>query len=456
MSTPPRRTSSSFTVVTVNPNLYTWRVRSTVSPSSFEALQPHLITTEKANSDKTKKKMVAMSSSTAAIAAAAAAAIYVSCTTTASTMFVGVEGFSTTPAIAIGSNIAKATMTTTSTTKSLRAHHHQAVDKGDGGDEESFDSGVNRREILRTIAASAVSGFVVQTSFPQTSWAGIDVSGIRVEGSGGGLSGKPSSNAALQQQLRAYDGSGAARIQQIKQEIKPSSGSLTTPTPGATPAAIEKDALPFAATYAYRSNPGIQPQLKKAGIAGERYIYQDSLVLVSKPSSSSQSQSRGGYVNVQFEFPSDWLQLDRSLGGIQFVDQRNGDKLIVLKAPLPDGESLISVPKQWFAQTVFDPKGTIVASTGIDVDEFKTSRSTILNDGVSTASSPHRRLLLKYATVTPNGLRTERRGLIDAYEINDVAYMMFTGSNAVKFEQNGPERETVERIVNSFVVEAIR
>ena len=385
--------------------------------------------------------------------AAIAAVIYVSCTTT---LFVGVEGFSTTPAIAISSNRAKTT--TIATTTSLRSHHRQANDRDGGDDEEPCNSGVKRREILRTIAASAVSGFVVQTSLPRASWAGIDVSGIRVEGSAGGTSGKASPNAALQQQLRAYDGSGSARIQQIQQEIKPPSSSRTTTTPGATPTSstlAETEALPFAATYAYRSNPGVQPQLKKAGIAGERYRYQDSLALVSKASSSS-SQSRGGYVNVQFEFPSDWLQLDRSLGGIQYVDQRNGDKLIVLKAPLPDGESLISVPKQWFAQTVFDPKGTIVASTGIDVDEFKTSRSTILNDGVSTATSPHRRLLLKYATVTPNGLRTERRGLIDAYEINNVAYMMFTGSNAVKFEQNGPERETVERIVDSFVVEAIR
>jgi len=333
------------------------------------------------------------------------------------------------------------------TTTALRSHH-QADDEG-----EPQNNGVNRREILRKAVAAAVGGFVVQTS-PQTSWAGIDVSGIRVDGGG---TGKASPNAALQQQLRAYDGSGSARVQQIQQEIKPPSSSATstaaTPTASTPTAAAEKEALPFAATYAYRSNPGFQPQLKKAGIAGERYRYQDSLALVSKSSSSASSR---GYVNVQFEFPSDWLQLDRLLGGIQYVDQRNGDKLIVLKAPLPDGESLISVPKQWFAQTVFDPKGTIVASTGIEVDEFKTSRSTILNDGVSTSTSPHRRLLLKYATVTPNGIRTERRGLLDTYQINDVAYMMFTGSNAVKFEQNGPERETVERIVDSFVVEAIR
>jgi len=329
------------------------------------------------------------------------------------------------------------------TTTALRSHH-QADDEG-----EPQNNGVNRREILRKAVAAAVGGFVVQTS-PQTSWAGIDVSGIRVDGGG---TGKASPNAALQQQLRAYDGSGSARVQQIQQEVKPPSSSATGTAALAPTAAAEKEVLPFAATYAYRSNPGFQPQLKKAGIAGERYRYQDSLALVSKSSSSASSR---GYVNVQFEFPSDWLQLDRLLGGIQYVDQRNGDKLIVLKAPLPDGESLISVPKQWFAQTVFDPKGTIVASTGIEVDEFKTSRSTILNDGVSTSTSPHRRLLLKYATVTPNGIRTERRGLLDTYQINDVAYMMFTGSNAVKFEQNGPERETVERIVDSFVVEAIR
>lgn len=159
-------------------------------------------------------------------------------------------------------------------------------------------------------------------------------------------------------------------------------------------------------------------------------------------------------MNVQFDFPSDWLQLDRVLGGIQYVDQRNGDKLYVLKAKLPEGESLISVPKQWFATSLFDAKGTIAAS-GVEVDEYKVSKSNVLNDG-NGSTSPHRRLLVKYGTVTPNGLRTERRGLADAYEVDGVAYMLFTGSNAIKFDQNGPERETVEKIVNSFIVESIR
>jgi hypothetical protein len=334
------------------------------------------------------------------------------------------------------------------------SHHQQCHTNEDDDDDnniklENLDCTVNRRHVLSSAAAM---GSLWMFSSHQTSWAGIDVSGLRVEGGGGGTAAAGTPNAALQQQLRAYDGSGTARIQQL-QELKSSTSS--SPSSGNNQQPLQEgtvDDLPFAATYAYRYNPGLQPQLKKVGLAGERCLYQDALALVTK--SSSQPSGRKGYVKVVFEFPSDWLQLDRALGGIQYVDQRNGDKLIVLKAPIPDGESLVTVPKQWFANTVFDPKGAIVASAGIEVDDYKASKSTLLNDG-SMSTSPHRRVLLKYETITPNGLRTERRGIVDAYEINNVAYMMFTGSNAVKFDKGGPERDTVERIVDSFVAEAI-
>jgi hypothetical protein len=157
-------------------------------------------------------------------------------------------------------------------------------------------------------------------------------------------------------------------------------------------------------------------------------------------------------LSVSFEFPSDWLQLDKMLGGIQYVDQRNGDKLYILKARLPPDTTLTTVPKKFFGESLFDPQGTI-SKGGIEVDQYKVSKSTILSDG--SVSAGHRRLLLKYYTVTGNGLRTERRGLVDAYEVDGVAYMLFTGSNAVKFEANGSERETVENIVDSFRVEQV-
>lgn len=72
----------------------------------------------------------------------------------------------------------------------------------------------------------------------------------------------------------------------------------------------------------------------------------------------------------------------------------------------------------------------------------------------ANSCAPHRRLKLKFATVTGNGLRVERRGLVDAYQVGqrDV-YMLMTSSNAVKFEKGGIERDTVEAIVDSFRIE---
>jgi predicted proteasome-type protease len=43
------------------------------------------------------------------------------------------------------------------------------------------------------------------------------------------------------------------------------------------------------------------------------------------------------------------------------------------------------------------------------------------------------RLILKYDTVTGSGVQTvERRGLVEAYELEGDVYMMLTTSNAVK------------------------
>lgn len=66
-----------------------------------------------------------------------------------------------------------------------------------------------------------------------------------------------------------------------------------------------------------------------------------------------------------------------------------------------------------------------------------------------------RRFRVKYATVTGNGLRVERRALVEAFEVDNEIYMLMTSSNAVKFEQkDSRERETVENIVASFQIDA--
>jgi hypothetical protein len=212
----------------------------------------------------------------------------------------------------------------------------------------------------------------------------------------------------------------------------------------------------LAATYAYRS--GGLPSLRPLGIG----LLQRYEGYVEAPSASTRKQ-----LFITFDFPSDWLQLDKLGGGIQYVDQRNGDKLYVLRAPLPEGKSLITVPKSFFAESIFDPRGDIVKS-GTVVEGGKTSKSATLNDctpaaeeesGGSAQYSPapdcrnRRRLTLKYDTVTGSGVQTvERRALVDAYEVNGDVYMLVTSSNAVKFEAKGKERDTVEAIANSFRV----
>ena len=170
------------------------------------------------------------------------------------------------------------------------------------------------------------------------------------------------------------------------------------------------------------------------------------------PASTSASASTSA-IGISFEFPLDWLQLDKYLGGISYVDQRNGARLYVLRTQLPDGERLATVPKAFFGTSIFDPNGTIVKSQGIDVDEYKVASVTTLNDCPEDSCATHKRYKIKYTTVTGNGLRVERRALVDAYELSprgDV-YLMMTSSNAVDFEnKEGAERKTVEAIVDSF------
>ncbi len=205
-----------------------------------------------------------------------------------------------------------------------------------------------------------------------------------------------------------------------------------------------------AAIYAYRS--GGLPSLRTLGITKLLTRYEG---YVEAPKSYPQKQ-----IPISFDFPTDWLQLDKLGGGIQYVDQRNGDKLYVLRATLPEGTDMKNVNKQWFADVILSPEGDF-ARSGVVAEDGRISRSQMIvdcnpaeGDIPSPPCMPHRRLVLKYDTVTGSGVQTvERRGLIDAYQVDKDVYMMLTTSNAVKFEQKGSkERETVDNIVNSFKV----
>lgn len=273
---------------------------------------------------------------------------------------------------------------------------------------------------------------------PQLAGAGIDVSGLRPEGGGG------SGNSILKEQLKQIDGSASARVTQIKEL---SSSSITGSPASASPP--EEILDPTIATWLYRSNPTVTPRLSRTGMLKNLYRCEDTVI---GPASTSASASTSA-IGISFEFPLDWLQLDKYLGGISYVDQRNGARLYVLRTQLPDGERLATVPKAFFGTSIFDPNGTIVKSQGIDVDEYKVASVTTLNDCPQDSCATHKRYKIKYTTVTGNGLRVERRALVDAYELSprgDV-YLMMTSSNAVDFEnKEGAERKTVEAIVDSF------
>jgi hypothetical protein len=124
---------------------------------------------------------------------------------------------------------------------------------------------------------------------------------------------------------------------------------------------------------------------------------------------------------------------------------------------LPEGSDLKTVNKQWFADAILSPEGDICKS-GVVAEGGRISLSKMIVDCTKEdAPNPctaRRRLVLKYDTVTGSGVQTvERRGLVDAYQVGGDVYMMFTSSNAVKFDNKGSkERETVENIVGSFKV----
>merc|ERR1712174_66461 len=89
--------------------------------------------------------------------------------------------------------------------------------------------------------------------------------------------------------------------------------------------------------------------------------------------------------------------------------------------------------------------------TGNNVEEYK-----VLSSSMSETSDDEplmrRRLKVRYTTVTGNNLSTERKGLVDIYEVGGMCYMLMTGSNAVRFDKKGLERDVVEYIADSFRV----
>ena len=293
---------------------------------------------------------------------------------------------------------------------------------------------VGRRSFL-TSAVLLPASTLLQ---PQPASAGIDVSGLRSD---------VNSNSVLAEQLKAYDGSASARVRDLK-EIAPITKPSASPVAiGAGAANVIEEQGPTA-TWLYRASPGFNPRLSRAGILGTNYRYDDQVV--------APASSKANSLSLTFEFPSDWLQLEKFLGGISYVDQRNGDRLWLLRSKLPEGERLATIPKAFFGPALFDPKGTIVKSGGIDIDDYKVSSAVTLSDCPTNTCATHKRFKIKYATITGNGLRVERRALVDAYEVSpegDV-YMLMTSSNAVKFDaKDSPQRATVESIVDSFSID---
>ena len=217
-------------------------------------------------------------------------------------------------------------------------------------------------------------------------------------------------------------------------------------------ASIISTQIPPMATFALRRAGALPPSLtnlppSKLGIFvrfGEALLYSDDA-----------ARTPGKDVFATFEYPADWLQLDRIMGGVQFVDQRNGDKVYVLKVKLPPGvDRLDDVPKAYFGDAIFNPKGDLVR-TGNNVEDYKVLSGKMITEGSEEGAEkgiPRRRLRVRYTTVTGNNFSVERKAIVDAYEVGGMVYMLMTGSNAVVYEKKGRERDTVEYIAESFRV----
>ena len=212
----------------------------------------------------------------------------------------------------------------------------------------------------------------------------------------------------------------------------------------------------------------LSPTITPLGILGGLSQYDDQISITKKGTKALS-------LNVQFEFPSQWAQLQRQ-SSITYVDQSTGLKTYVLKAPLPEDTTLATVPKAWFGQAVFNQDGAI-ATSGTIIEDYKVSSSkvgevpefklTLKDDPEPFALAPgqssvRRRLGLKYTVVTPANQRTTgRRGVIDAYEVSGVAYMLVATAGETKWEGNeggtkmgGSEKTRCERTADSFRIGA--
>ena len=112
----------------------------------------------------------------------------------------------------------------------------------------------------------------------------------------------------------------------------------------------------------------LSPTITPLGILGGLSQYDDQISL-------TKTGTKALSLNVQFEFPSQWAQLQRQ-NSITLVDQSTGLKMYVLKAPLPEGTTLATVPKAWFGESVFSPEGAIVTS-GTVIEDYKVSSSKV-------------------------------------------------------------------------------
>uniref|UniRef100_A0A7S0P6Q2 PsbP C-terminal domain-containing protein n=1 Tax=Calcidiscus leptoporus TaxID=127549 RepID=A0A7S0P6Q2_9EUKA len=188
----------------------------------------------------------------------------------------------------------------------------------------------------------------------------------------------------------------------------------------------------------------IAPRVTPLPPLGALSRFEDELV--------SPKGSRNPSIGVRFDFPSQWAPLDRMGGGITYVDSSTGLKAYVLRAPLP-GTSLEATPKAWFGDVIFSPEGTI-ARSGTNIDEYKVSSSKLIAPADDGAAAARRRLLLKYTVITPANQRAvDRRALVDAYEVNGVAYMLMASATASKWEGGErSEKERCERVVDSFFI----
>jgi hypothetical protein len=164
---------------------------------------------------------------------------------------------------------------------------------------------------------------------------------------------------------------------------------------------------------------------------------------------STPKGSKALSVSVRFEFPTQWTQLDKR-SSITLVDGSTGLKTYVLKAPLPEGTTLTTVPKAWFGEAIFDPQGAIVKGGSV-IEEFKVSKSKVSDAPEGAVSPSRRRLDLKYSVVTPANQRVVgRRAVADAYELGGVVYMLVASATETKWE--GSEKERCERTADSFIV----